>query len=209
MTLRPGPAFPLDRPARIAVFASGRGSNLRALLNAFGPRDDLGRVVLVVSDKPRAKALERAREAGVEAKHIAWSDRERFEAEATALLDEREVDLVCLAGFMRLLSRGFVERYRDRLLNIHPSLLPSFRGLHPQRQALEAGATETGCTIHFVDAGVDTGEIVLQCRVPVLPEDDEATLTARILEREHEAYPEAVRLVLSGRAEPRAQADES
>jgi phosphoribosylglycinamide formyltransferase-1 len=192
-------AFPLDRPARIAVLASGRGSNLAALTEAFGPQDPLGRIVLVVSDKPGAAALDRARESGIEARHVAWTDRASFEREVDRLFREGRIDLVCLAGFMRLLSPGFVAARAGRILNIHPSLLPGFPGLHAHRQALRAGAAESGCTVHFVDEGVDTGPIVLQRTVPVLPGDDEESLAARILEQEHIAYPEAVRRVLSGR----------
>ncbi|RDI94568.1 phosphoribosylglycinamide formyltransferase [Meiothermus sp. QL-1] len=194
--------FPLDRPARLAVFASGRGSNLEALLRAFPCGDSLGQVVLVVSDKPQAPALERALRAGVEAVHIPWKGRAGFEEAAHRLLEARRIDLVLLAGFMRILSPEFVARWYGRLLNIHPSLLPAFPGLHAQRQALAAGVSESGCTVHFVDAGVDTGPIVLQRRVPVLPGDTEESLAARILAEEHRAYPEAVRRVLRGEARP-------
>jgi phosphoribosylglycinamide formyltransferase-1 len=197
--------FPLGRPARIAVLASGRGSNLAALLDAFGPEDPLGRIELVLSDKPGAAALERARAAGVDASHVAWPDRASFEREVTSLFRERRIDLVCLAGFMRLLSPGFVAAHSGRILNIHPSLLPSFPGLHAHRQALLAGVAESGCTVHFVDKGIDSGPIVLQRSVPVLPGDDEELLAARILEQEHIAYPEAVRVVLSGRVAQSAE----
>lgn len=197
-------SFPLDRPARIAVLASGRGSNLEALLQAFGPRDPVGRVTLVLSNRPAAGALGVARRYGVEAHHVPFATRDAFEREAGAVLSEAGIDLVCLAGFMRILSPDFVEALRGRLLNIHPSLLPAFRGLHAQRQALEAGAPESGCTVHFVDAGVDTGAVVVQRRVPVLPGDSERSLTERILVEEHRAYPEAVRRVLLGRAVPDA-----
>ncbi|MER3481475.1 MAG: phosphoribosylglycinamide formyltransferase [Meiothermus sp.] len=192
--------FPLGRPARIAVFASGRGSNLGALLEAFPPHNPLGHIALVVSDKAQAGALERAARAGVEAVHLPWpkGGREHFEGAALRLLADRHVDLVLLAGFMRVLSPAFVEPWQGRLLNIHPSLLPEFPGLHAQKQALEAGAKESGCTVHFVDTGVDTGPIILQRRVPVLPGDTEETLAARILAEEHRAYPEAVRRVLLG-----------
>jgi formyltetrahydrofolate-dependent phosphoribosylglycinamide formyltransferase len=236
-------SFPLDRPARIAVLASGRGSNLASLLAAFPPvragaagaveaepphaedgtvaqegargalhdgaggaaPDDaaanpLGAVTLVISNVADAPALDKARAAGVRAAHVPWRTREAFEAGAQQLLVEERIDLVCLAGFMRILSAEFTERYAGRLLNIHPSLLPSFRGLHAQRQALEAGARESGCTVHFVDAGVDSGRVVLQRRVPVLSGDDEARLAERILREEHLAYPEAVTCVLDGRA---------
>lgn len=192
--------FPLGRPARIAVMASGRGSNLEALLKAFPADDPLGRIVLVISNKRQAPALQKALEAQVEAEYVPWpkSGREQFEQVAGQLLHDRHIDLILLAGFMRLLSPRFVQAWEGRILNIHPSLLPEFPGLKAQRQALEAGVSETGCTVHFVDAGMDTGPIVLQRRVPVLPGDTEETLSARILEQEHLAYPEAVRRVLKG-----------
>ena len=192
--------FPLGRPARIAVLASGRGSNLEALLAAFGPDEPLGRVALVISNRASAPALDKARAAGVEALHVAYGDGTTFEAEAGQALDAAGIDLVCLAGFMRILPPTFVRRYRGRLLNIHPSLLPAFRGLHAQRQALEAGVAESGCTVHFVDEGIDTGAVIEQRRVPVLPDDDEASLAERIRREEHRAFPEAVRSVLSGHA---------
>jgi phosphoribosylglycinamide formyltransferase-1 len=167
-------------------------------MEAFGPDELLARIVLVVSDKPNAQGLERARSRGIEARHVAWPDRESFESEVRDLFRGRRIDLVCLAGFMRLLSPEFVAAHRGRILNIHPSLLPLFPGLHAHRQALRAGVRESGCTVHLVDEGVDTGPIILQRRVPVLPGDDEESLAERILEQEHLAYPEAVRLVLAG-----------
>lgn len=193
--------FPLGRPARMAAMASGRGSNLEALLKAFPHDNPLGRIVLVISDRREALALQKAVEAQIEAEYVPWPKergREQFERVASQLLRDHRIDLVLLAGFMRLLSPGFVQAWEGRILNIHPSLLPQFPGLHAQRQALEAGVSETGCTVHFVDAGMDTGPIVLQRRVPVLPGDTEETLAARILEQEHLAYPEAVRRVLKG-----------
>lgn len=193
--------FPLERPARIAVMASGRGSNLEALLRAFPPDDPIGRVTLVLSNRATAGALGVARRYGVEARHVPFPDREAFERGARRALSEAGADLVCLAGFMRILSPTFVGAYAGRILNIHPSLLPAHRGLHAQRQALEAGVSESGCTVHFVDAGVDTGAIVVQRRVPVSPDDDEESLSARILVEEHRAYPDAVRRVLTGRAQ--------
>lgn len=202
--------FPLARPARIAVMASGRGSNLDALLRAFPHDNPLGHIVLVISDQREAPALQIAVEAEVEAEYVPWpksrdqgvaykTGREQFEQVAGQLLRDHSVDLILLAGFMRLLSPAFVQAWQGRILNIHPSLLPQFPGLHAQRQALEAGVSESGCTVHFVDAGIDTGPIVLQRRVPVLPGDTEETLAARILEQEHLAYPEAVRSVLQGK----------
>lgn len=196
-------SFPLERPARIAVFASGRGSNLEALLKAFPHSSTEGHTVLVVSDKREALALQRAVQAEVEAEYVPWNKRGEFEKVALNLLHDHRVDLVLLAGFMRLLSADFVREWAGRILNIHPSLLPAFPGLHPQRQALEAGAKESGCTVHFVDEGVDTGPVVLQKRVPIRSDDTEESLAARILEAEHKAYPEAVRIVLSGDAKDR------
>lgn len=195
-------AFPLGRPARLAVVASGRGTNLAALIAAFPPGGDEAEVALVVSEKASAPALERARGAGVEAAHLPWDTREAFEERLHGLLAARGVDLVCLAGFMRVLSPAFVDRWHGRLLNVHPSLLPKHRGLHAQRQALEEGVRESGCSVHFVDAGVDTGKVIVQRRVPVLPSDDEEALAARIRTEEHVAYPEAVRLVLRGEVTP-------
>ncbi len=195
-------AFPLSRPARIGVLASGRGSNLEALLRAFPSGDPLGEVRLVISNRGSAAALEKARAANVDGRHIPFRDPQTFVDDAVEALDGAAVDLVCLAGFMRILPPSFVRRYRGRLLNVHPSLLPAFRGLHAQRQALEAGVAESGCTVHFVDEGVDTGGIIVQRRVPVLDVDTEDSLAERIRAEEHLAFPEAVRLVLTGRVSP-------
>ncbi len=193
--------FPLGRPARIAVFASGRGSNLRSLIAVFPPADPLASVCLLISNKRTAGALSFAEDCHVPAYALLFgSDREHFERGADALLGASQIDLICLAGFMRVLSPEFTVRWAGRLLNIHPSLLPAFPGLHAQRQALAAGVGESGCTVHFVDTGVDTGAAIVQRRVPVLPGDTEETLAARILVEEHRAYPEAVRLVLIGQA---------
>ncbi len=191
-------------PARLAVLASGRGSNLASLLAAFPP-GSAQEVALVVSNKEDAPALDRAREADLPAAFIPWlkAGRDAFEAQAGDLLAAHGVTHVLLAGFMRLLSPDFTARWRGRILNIHPSLLPDFPGLHAQAQALAAGAAWAGCTVHFVDAGMDTGETVLQKRVPVQPGDTEADLAARLLPAEHEAYPQAVRLLLRGLAFPR------
>jgi phosphoribosylglycinamide formyltransferase 1 len=207
----PDGAFPLARRARLAVFASGRGSNLSALLDAFPPTgtDTDAQVALVLSDRSKAGALARARAADVPAHAVPYAlrpdgapDRARFEDDAQALLDRYGVDLVLLAGFMRLLSPDFTARWSGRLLNVHPSLLPAFPGLHAVAQALAAGVSHTGCTVHFVDAGMDTGPVVLQRTVRVLPGDDERTLQARVQEQEHLAYPAAVRAVLHGVTRP-------
>jgi phosphoribosylglycinamide formyltransferase-1 len=185
---------------RIAILLSGRGSNFEAIADAVrnGTIPD-AEIVAVVSDVPGARGLERARQRGLPAHAVdrrLHSSRQAHEDAVMRVLADARPDLVCLAGYMRLLSPAFVEQYRGRILNIHPALLPKFPGLDAQRQALEAGEKESGCTVHFVDEGTDTGPIILQRRVPVLPDDTEETLSARILEQEHRAYPEAIVRVL-------------
>jgi len=186
---------------RVAVLASGRGSNFEALARAFQAGEIPGKIVLLVVDKPEAGALKIAERFGIPSLYLKFRRREREVFEATLLeaLRKHAIEYVFLAGFMRILGKPVIDAYWGRILNIHPALLPSFPGLHAQAQALAAGVEESGCTVHFVDCGVDTGPIVLQRRVPVLPGDDEETLSARILEQEHLAYPEAARLVLTGR----------
>jgi phosphoribosylglycinamide formyltransferase-1 len=190
------------RPLPLGVLASGRGSNLQAIVDAIDAGRCPARVAVVVSDRKDAKALDRARRAGLPAVHVdslSHPDRAAFDAAVTAVLVEYGVELVCLAGYMRLISGEFVATWRSRILNVHPALLPAFPGLHAQRQALEHGAKVSGATIHFVDEGVDTGPIVLQAAVLVREDDTEATLAARILAEEHRLYPEAVRLHAEGR----------
>jgi phosphoribosylglycinamide formyltransferase 1 len=189
---------------RVGVLASGRGSNLQALLDASARPDYPAEVVVVISDRERAAALDRARTAGVEALFVNpkdFGDRESFDLALVRELTARRVGLVCHAGFMRILSAPYVRAFAGRAMNIHPSLLPAFPGLHAQRQALEHGAKVAGATVHFVDEGVDTGPIVLQASVPVHPDDTEESLSARILVEEHRLYPEAVRLFAEGRLE--------
>jgi phosphoribosylglycinamide formyltransferase-1 len=186
---------------RLGVLVSGGGTNLQALLDACTRPDYPAEVALVLSNVPTAGALERARKAGVPSKvvdHKAFGARADFERALGEALAAAGVELVCLAGFMRLLSADLLGRYPGRVLNIHPSLLPAFPGLHAQRQALERGVKVAGCTVHFVDAGMDTGPILAQAAVPVLPGDDEASLSARILQEEHRLYPLAVKLVATG-----------
>jgi phosphoribosylglycinamide formyltransferase-1 len=188
----------------VGVLASGRGSNLQSLLDACAAPDYPARVVVVISDREHAQALERARAAGVEALWVNPKDfatRESFDLALARELDARKVGLVCHAGFMRILSPAYVGAFAGRALNIHPSLLPAFPGLHAQRQALDHGVRVSGATVHFVDDGVDSGPIVLQAAVPVEPGDTEATLAARLLEQEHRLYPAAVRLFAEGRLE--------
>ncbi len=186
----------------VGVLASGRGSNLTSILDACAQPGFPARVVVVISDRERPPALERARAAGVEALWVNpkdFGDREAFDLALVRELQSRGVGLVCHAGFMRILSPAYVRVFAGRALNVHPSLLPAFPGLHAQRQALDHGAKVAGATVHFVDEGVDTGPIVLQAAVPVEPGDTEDTLAARILVQEHRLYPEAVRLFARGR----------
>ncbi len=188
--------------ARAAVLVSGNGSNLQALLDASAAPDFPAEVVLVASNLPTAFALERARQAGVETlvlEHRAFASRDEFETRLAAELEARRVDLVCLAGFMRLLGPTFLRRFPRKVLNIHPALLPAFPGLHGPRQALAHGVKLAGCTVHLVDEGTDTGPIVAQAAVPVEDGDDETALAARILVQEHKLYPLALRLFAEGR----------
>ena len=186
----------------LGVLASGRGSNLQALLEACARPGFPARVAVVISDRERAPALEHARGAGVEALWVNpkdFGDREAFDLALVHELRSRGVGLVCHAGFMRILSPAYVRAFAGRALNVHPSLLPAFPGLHAQRQALDHGAKVSGATVHFIDEGVDTGPIVLQAAVPVEPADTEETLSGRILAEEHRLYPEAIRLFAEGR----------
>lgn len=188
---------------RVGVLVSGRGSNLQALLDASARADYPAEVVVVISDRERAAALDRARAVGVEALFVNpkdFADREAFDLALVRELTARRVGLVCSAGFMRILSSAFTRAFAGRAMNIHPSLLPAFPGLHAQRQALDHGAKVAGATVHFLDDGVvDTGPIILQASVPVRADDTEDTLSARILAEEHRLYPEAVRLFAEGR----------
>ena len=189
-------------PLGLGVLASGRGSNLQAILEACARPGFPARVAVVVGDRERAEALARARGHGVPAVWLNpkdFGDRVLYDEALRRLLDEHRVGLVCLAGFMRILTPGLVRAYAGRILNIHPSLLPAFPGLAAQRQALEYGVRVAGATVHFVDEGVDTGPIVLQAAVPVHADDTEESLSARILVEEHRLYPEAIRLFAEGR----------
>jgi len=186
----------------LAILLSGRGSNFEAIADAVknGTIPD-AEIVAIISDVAAARGLERARERTLPAFTVERSEgesRRAHEERILEILDRVRPDLVCLAGYMRILSAGFVGRYAERILNIHPSLLPSYPGLEPQRRALEAGEVESGCTVHVVDQGTDSGPIVLQRRVPILPGDDSQSLSARILKEEHTAYPEAITKVLAG-----------
>ena len=187
---------------RVGVLASGSGTNLAALLEAQAEGRLGAQIAAVIVNVPGAKALDRAREAGVPAilvDHKAHTSRETFEAEIQRQLEAHGVELVVLAGFMRLLSGDFVTRWHGKIVNVHPSLLPSFPGMHAVRQALEARVRFTGCTVHLVDEGTDTGPILAQAAVPVLPDDDEATLHARVQQEEHRLLPWVVRLFAEGK----------
>jgi phosphoribosylglycinamide formyltransferase-1 len=183
---------------RIVILISGRGSNMEALINADIP----AAVTAVISNTPDAAGLVTARQRGVTSTvidHRTFSDRPGFDAALAREIDAHQPDLVVLAGFMRVLTGTFVDRYRGRMLNIHPSLLPAFPGLDTHRRALAAGVRIHGCTVHFVTAAVDHGPIVIQAAVPVLPHDTEAGLAARVLREEHRIYPQAVRWFCEGR----------
>jgi phosphoribosylglycinamide formyltransferase-1 len=185
---------------RLAILLSGRGSNFEAIADAVDAgRIPDARIVAVVSDNSRAPGLARARERGLPAHDVErsrFSSRADHEAALTRVLEDARADLVCLAGYMRILSPDFVARWRGRILNIHPSLLPKYPGVSPQRRAIEAGDRVSGCTVHFVDEGTDTGPVVLQRVVPIVAGDTEESLSGRILEQEHELYPEAIGKVL-------------
>ena len=187
---------------KTGILISGRGSNLQALLDDAKQSGSPSRAVVVVSNVLEAAGLERARAAGVATEtinHKTYGSRGEFERELDARLTHYKVDLVCLAGFMRLLTPWFVDRWRDKLINIHPSLLPAYPGLDTHKRALAAGEKVAGCTVHFVRAEMDHGPIILQASVPVMPGDTEDTLAARVLEAEHKIYPQAVRLIAEGR----------
>jgi phosphoribosylglycinamide formyltransferase-1 len=177
---------------KTGVLISGRGSNMAALIEACAAPAFAAEIALVLSNRADAAGLQRAAEAGVPTKvipHTGWPTREAFDRALSAALEAAGVELICLAGFMRLSTPWFVEHWRDRILNIHPSLLPAFKGLHPQRQALAAGVRISGCSVHYVTDDLDGGPIIAQAAVPVHAGDDERTLEARILRAEHRLYP--------------------
>ena len=196
---------------RVAVLISGRGSNMVALIEAAKAPDYPAAIVLVVSNSPQAPGLARAQQEGIATTVVDHrpfgEDREAFERALDAELTEQRIDIICLAGFMRLLTPWFVTRWSGRMLNIHPALLPQFKGLNTHRRALEAGVQRHGATVHFVVPQMDAGPIVLQDSVPVVAGDTEATLAARVLEVEHRIYPQALRLVAEGRATPAPAGD--
>jgi len=187
---------------KLAVLISGRGSNLQSLIDACSQPDFPAEIALVLSNVASVQGLERAAKAGIPTvviSHKDFADRQSFEDAIHARIAAAKPDLVCLAGFMRILTDGFIARWHDRLINIHPSLLPAFRGLHTHERVLEAGVRFAGCTIHFVRPAMDDGPIIVQAAVPVRPDDTPDTLAARVLEQEHRIYPLAVRLIAEGR----------
>ena len=195
------------------MLISGRGSNMAALIEAAKAADYPAAIVLVVADRPQAAGLGRAREAGIATALVDYrafaDDRDAFERALDAQLHAHAIELICLAGFMRLLTPAFVQRWRGRMLNIHPALLPLFKGLHTHRRALEAGVKRHGATVHFVVPEMDCGPIIAQDSVPVLEGDTEDSLAQRVLEVEHRLYPQALRLVADGRARFAAPGNET
>ena len=189
---------------RIVVLISGQGSNLDAIVRASEAQDWPGRVVAVISNRAEARGLQFAQARGIATEvldHKAFADRPAFDTALSQLIDRHAPDLVVLAGFMRILTPAFVARYEGRMLNVHPSLLPSFTGLHTHRRAIEEGCKVAGATVHFVSADLDHGPIVAQAVVPVLPDDDEVALAKRVLAAEHVLYPRAVGWFVKGELE--------
>ena len=188
---------------RVGVLISGRGSNMRSLIDACKKPDYPAEIVVVISNRPKAEGLLIAADEGIKnlaIDHRTYDTREAFEKDLHQALVDADVDLVCNAGFLRLLTSDFVDKWQDRQLNIHPSLLPSFKGLHTHQRVLEAGVKITGCTVHLVRTDMDAGPIIAQAAVPVEMNDDEDRLAARVLEAEHRLFPHALRLMASGRA---------
>lgn len=186
----------------IVVLISGRGSNLQAIINAVEAGKISAKVSCVISNVPSAFGLERAKQHNIQTSIVNskdFKDKTGYEAALLKAIDEHSPDLICLAGYMRIVGADIIKKYKGKIINIHPALLPSFPGLHGQKQALDYGVKVSGCTVHFVDEGCDTGPVILQRTVPVLENDTEATLSARILEEEHKAYPEAIRLFTQGK----------
>lgn len=185
--------------AKLVILISGRGSNMQSIVHAIQDNQLAAEVAAVISNRPDAPGLDFARTAGIHTDildHTGFSSREDFDQQLIRLIDQFSPDYVVLAGFMRILSEPFVQHYANRLINIHPSLLPKFKGMHTHRRALEAGETEHGATVHFVTHELDAGPVILQAKVPVLENDTETSLAARVLIEEHKLYPDALRLLI-------------
>jgi phosphoribosylglycinamide formyltransferase-1 len=195
---------------RVAILISGRGSNMMSLIEAARQPDYPAEIALVIANRADAAGVRLARDAGVKAIVVPsrdYQDRAAFEAELTRQLAAANIDIICLAGFMRVLTPAFVARWRDRLINIHPSLLPAFKGLDTHARALAAGVAEHGCTVHFVREDVDDGPVIAQAKVAILAGDTPETLAARVLEQEHRLYPAALALVATGKVSGAAHLD--
>lgn len=191
-----------NRKLKLGILASGGGTNLQTIIDQCQQQQIDAEITLVLSNNPDAGALERAEKAGLPnicINHRDFADRQSFDQAVVAALQEAGAELIVLAGFMRIISEVFVAAFPQRIINIHPALLPAFPGLHVQKKALEHGARFAGCTVHFVDTGVDTGPIIIQAVVPVLDDDTEESLSARILQQEHQIYPKAIQLLAEGR----------
>lgn len=190
--------------ARLVILISGRGSNMRSIVEAANQGQLDVDIAAVISNRPDAAGLEYAQQAGIDAQvidHKLYDSRESFDAAMAEVIDSYQPDFVILAGFMRILTADFVEHFAGRLINIHPSLLPKFKGLHTHQRAIEAGETEHGASVHFVTAELDDGPVILQAKVPVLADDDADTLAARVLEQEHLLYPAAIQKLVSQQTE--------
>ncbi|MBW2504030.1 MAG: phosphoribosylglycinamide formyltransferase [Deltaproteobacteria bacterium] len=187
---------------RLGVLASGGGTNLQAIIDRCEDHSLDAEIAVVVTNVPGVGALDRAQRSGIKnlcLDHRDFANRKAFDQAVVEVLRQEHVDLVVLAGFMRIISQDFLDAFPNRVINIHPALLPAFPGLHVQQQAIDYGARFSGCTVHFVDSGVDTGPIIIQAVVPILPDDDAQTLSARILEQEHQIYPRAIQLIAENR----------
>lgn len=194
----------MPKQLRIGVLASGGGTNLQSIIDRCGDGSLDAEIAIVICNNPGAGALERAARAGIQTRcinHREYESREGFDKAVVKALQEAGVELVVLAGFMRIITQTFIDAFPDRVINIHPALLPSFPGMHVQQQAIDYGARFSGCTVHFVDGGVDTGPILIQAVVPVMQDDTAETLAARILEQEHSIYPRAIQLIAEGRVQ--------
>ncbi|HET7184723.1 MAG TPA: phosphoribosylglycinamide formyltransferase [Terriglobales bacterium] len=200
ITLEDERIYVMPQQKKLGILLSGRGSNFAAIAESVKQGRINAEITIVISNRTEAAGIEHARKLGLDARVIPSKGRQREEhdAEVVAALNEKQVDLVCMAGYMRLLSPVFIRAFPNRILNIHPSLLPAFPGLEAQKQALEYGVKVSGCTVHFVDEHLDHGAIIVQRAVPVLDTDDDHTLAARILEQEHIAYTEAITIILGG-----------
>ena len=184
-------------PIRLVVLISGNGSNLQAIIDNIANHDLPAQIVAVISNKADAFGLERAKKAGIEQRvlsHQDFADREAYDQALQEIIDNYQPDLIILAGFMRILTNNFVEHYANKMLNIHPSLLPKYKGLNTHQRAIDAGEKEHGCSVHFVTPELDDGPVILQATVPIMPDDTAETLAQRVHEQEHRIYPEAIRL---------------